>query len=85
MYAGVAELADALDLGSSAFGCMGSTPFTCTITIFTKLLFTSKILFINICGGGSVVERHLAKVNVASSNLVSRSKYVITYSINKCL
>ena len=27
----------------------------------------------NICGSGSVVERHLAKVNVAGSNLVSRS------------
>ena len=27
-----------------------------------------------ICGNGSVVERHLAKVNVAGSNLVSRSK-----------
>ena len=27
-----------------------------------------------ICGSGSVVERHLAKVNVAGSNLVSRSK-----------
>ena len=27
-----------------------------------------------ICGSGSVVERHLAKVNVASSNLVFRSK-----------
>ena len=26
------------------------------------------------CGSGSVVERHLAKVNVASSNLVFRSK-----------
>ena len=26
-----------------------------------------------ICGSGSVVERHLAKVNVASSNLVFRS------------
>ena len=26
------------------------------------------------CGSGSVVERHLAKVNVAGSNLVSRSK-----------
>ena len=25
------------------------------------------------CGSGSVVERHLAKVNVASSNLVFRS------------
>ena len=27
-----------------------------------------------LCGSGSVVERHLAKVNVAGSNLVSRSK-----------
>ena len=27
------------------------------------------------CGSGSVVERHLAKVNVASSNLVFRSIY----------
>ena len=26
-----------------------------------------------LCGNGSVVERHLAKVNVAGSNLVSRS------------
>ena len=29
-YAGVAELADALDLGSSAFGRGGSSPFTRT-------------------------------------------------------
>ncbi len=29
---------------------------------------------LNICGSGSVVERHLAKVNVASSNLVFRSR-----------
>ena len=28
-----------------------------------------------ICGNGSVVERHLAKVDVAGSNLVSRSKH----------
>ena len=27
-----------------------------------------------LCGNSSVVERHLAKVNVAGSNLVSRSK-----------
>ena len=32
---------------------------------------TSTIIF---CGNGSVVERHLAMVDVASSNLVSRSK-----------
>ena len=29
----------------------------------------------HLCGSGSVVERHLAKVNVASSNLVFRSKH----------
>ena len=28
------------------------------------------------CGSGSVVERHLAKVNVASSNLVFRSNFL---------
>ena len=33
------------------------------------------------CGSGSVVERHLAKVNVASSNLVFRSNYIITVTI----
>ncbi len=31
----------------------------------------------SMCGSGSVVERHLAKVNVASSNLVFRSKGMI--------
>ena len=59
-YAGVAELADALDLGSSALRRGGSTPFTRTI-------FTS-------CGSSSVVEHHLAKVGVAGSNPVFRSK-----------
>ena len=57
--ADVAKLADALDLGSSAERRGGSTPFICTKNSF--------------CGSGSVVERHLAKVNVASSNLVFRS------------
>ena len=56
-HAGVAELADALDLGSSAFGRGGSTPFTRTI----------------FCGSSSVVERHLAKVEVAGSTPVFRS------------
>ncbi len=60
-YAGVAELADALDLGSSIFGCGGSTPFTRTIFIIT-------------CGSSSVVEHHLAKVGVAGSNPVFRSR-----------
>ena len=31
------------------------------------------------CGNGSVVERHLAKVNVAGSNLVSRSKQSVLF------
>ena len=38
-------------------GVIGSSPIVPTIT----------------CGNGSVVERRLAKANVASSNLVSRS------------
>ena len=63
MYAGVAELADALDLGSSAYGVGVRLPSSAPY--YFKLI---------ICGSGSVVERHLAKVNVASSNLVFRSK-----------
>ena len=57
--ADVAELADALDLGSSV-NDMG-------------VRVSSSAPKAKICGSGSVVERHLAKVNVASSNLVSRS------------
>ena len=34
-FAGVAELADALDLGSSVFGRGGSNPFTRTIAMLT--------------------------------------------------
>ena len=41
----------------------GSSPVAPTKTAVRRL-----------CGSGSVVERHLAKVNVAGSNLVSRSK-----------
>ena len=41
----------------------GSSPVAPTKTTVRRL-----------CGSGSVVERHLAKVNVAGSNLVSRSK-----------
>ncbi len=40
----------------------GSSPVAPTKTAVRRL-----------CGSGSVVERHLAKVNVAGSNLVSRS------------
>ena len=62
-YADVAELADALDLGSSV-NDMG-------VRVSSSAPKQSN------CGSGSVVERHLAKVNVASSNLVSRSnKYM---------
>jgi hypothetical protein len=57
----VAELADALDLGSSAVRRGGSTPFTRTIYI---------------CGSSSVVEHHLAKVGVAGSNPVFRSIFL---------
>ena len=42
---------------------IGSNPITST----------NKNSVDNICGNSSVVERHLAKVNVAGSNLVSRS------------
>ena len=58
-FAGVAELADALDLGSSASRRGGSTPFTRTIS--------------NIRESSSGVEHHLAKVRVAGSNPVFRS------------
>ena len=58
----MAELADALDLGSSAARRGGSTPFTRTIINFI------------FCGSSSVVEYHLAKVGVAGSNPVFRSK-----------
>ncbi len=44
---------------------IGSIPITSTINSAECLL----------CGNSSVVERHLAKVNVAGSSLVSRSKY----------
>ena len=61
-YADVAELADALDLGSSV-NDMG-----------VRVSSSAPKLK---CGSGSVVERHLAKVNVASSNLVSRSNTTV--------
>ena len=57
----MAELADALDLGSSAIG------------VKVQILSPAPIQFL--CGSGSVVERRLAKANVASSNLVFRSKW----------
>ena len=67
----MAELADALDLGSSAARRGGSTPFTRTILISYTVRVKISYAF---CGSSSVVEHHLAKVGVASSNLVFRSK-----------
>ena len=57
-YADVAELADALDLGSSVYD--------------VQVRFLSSAPN---CGNSSVVECYLAKVDVASPNLVSRSKH----------
>ena len=45
-------------------GVIGSSPI-----VPTKIFFR--------CGNGSVVERCLAKANVASSNLVSRSIFLL--------
>jgi hypothetical protein len=59
-FAGVAELADALDLGSSVLVTWG----------FKSLHPHQFIIF---CGSSSVVEHHLAKVGVAGSNPVFRS------------
>ena len=69
----MAELADALDLGSSAARRGGSTPFT--RTIYYKNLIIARLNNTCICGSSSVVEHHLAKVGVAGSNPVFRSKY----------
>ena len=57
-------MADAPDLGSGAARRMGSSPFARTNFSFRH---------IGACGSSSVVECHLAKVDVASSNLVYRS------------
>ena len=56
-HAGVAELADAPDLGSGARRCKSSSLFARTIFAVVAQL----------------VERHLAKVEVASPSLVYRS------------
>jgi hypothetical protein len=58
--AGVAELADALDLGSSGFNRGSSSLPVRTMNDHE-------------CGSSSVVEHHLAKVGVAGSNPVFRS------------
>src|SRR5699024_6064553 len=58
--AGVAELADALDLGSSVSRRGVQVP--------------PPAPFLAFCGSSSAVEHHLAKVGVAGSNPVFRSK-----------
>ena len=86
-YAGVAELADALDLGSSAARRGGSSPFT-RIAFFKATLAGLAQLVEHLicnqrvegstplagifCESSSVVEHHLAKVGVAGSNPVFR-------------
>ena len=61
-FAGVAELADALDLGSSGFTVGVQVP-------------SPAPYWVHICGSGSVVEHRLAKARVAGSNPVFRSKH----------
>ena len=69
----MAELADALDLGSSAARRGSSNLFARTI-LFNLLILDNKVYKnIYISGSGSVVERRLAKANVAGSNPVFRS------------
>ena len=85
--ADVAELADALDLGSSAFGRGGSSPFTRIYhqaglaQLVEHLICNQRVACSNhvagikknmICESSSVVEHHLAKVGVAGSNPVFR-------------
>ena len=57
----MAKLADALDLGSSAFGVGVRLPSSAP------------------CESGSMVERHLAKVDVAGSSPVFRSNMRVSY------
>ena len=79
----MAELADALDLGSSAARRGGSSPFTRIIEyaglaqlvehlICNQRVEGSSPLAGTIRGSSSVVEHHLAKVGVAGSNPVVR-------------
>ena len=49
-------------------------PYKQRVTGSIPVASTKKNSADDVCGNSSVVERHLAKVNVAGSNLVSRSK-----------
>ena len=84
----MAELADALDLGSSAARRGGSSPFTRIIEyaglaqlvehlICNQRVEGSNPLAGTIRGSSSVVEHHLAKVGVAGSNPVFRFFFIL--------
>ena len=68
IYAGMAELADALDLGSSVPDVR--------VQVSLSAPRSKKV---NLAGIAQLVEHNLAKVRVASSSLVSSSK--VTYYI----
>ena len=83
IYAGVAELADAPDLGSGALRRGGSSPFTRIKEIaglaqlVEHLICNQRVACSSHVAGikrerSSVVEHHLAKVGVAGSNPVVR-------------
>ena len=67
--AGVAELADAPDLGSGARRRMGSSPFARTTQPLAERAVVAQL-----------VERHLAKVEVASPSLVYRSNIPLKHA-----
>ena len=65
----MAELADALDLGSSVIDVGVQVPLSAPITKIISIYIYANI----VCGSGSAVERCLAKADIAGSNPVSRS------------
>ncbi len=67
------ELADTLDLGSSAFGVrVQIPPLAIPVAVVDVQIFFCYNAYGLKCGSSSVVELHLAKVDVESSNLFSR-------------
>ena len=71
-------MADALDLGSSAKRRMSSS-------LFARTILNSVFVILVPCGSSSVVECHLAKVDVAGPNPVYRSIIFDTYSRDACI
>ena len=59
-------------------------PYKQRVTGSNPVTSTNKTVRI-ICGNSSVVERHLAKVNVAGSNLVSRSNIRTVFILSNAL